>query len=104
MASGMITACRESRGKLTGSTSYDLSVSSSSLNFLFIGTSAQAYMYAGIIYTVTGGNTGHFDIAKGTNVDIVNGTNKITVTFDTTSASVIAYYLSIPINGATINS
>lgn len=60
-------------------------------------------MYAGIIYTVTGGNTGHFDIAKGTNVDITNGQNKITVTFDTTQASVTAYYLSIPINGAAIN-
>ena len=104
MASGTITACRESRGRLAGSTSYDLSVVSNSLNFLFIGTSVSAYIYAGIIFINSSGNTGHFDIAKGANVDIVNGTNKITVNFDTTSASVTAYYLSIPINGAAINS
>ena len=60
-------------------------------------------MYAGIIYTVTGGNIGHFDIAKGANVAVTNGLNQITVTFDATSASVTAYYLSIPINGAAIN-
>ena len=104
MASGIIETQRESRGRLAGATSYTLSVSANSYNLLFIGTSTQSYIYAGIIYTLSSGNTGHFDIAKGTNVDIVNGQNEITVTFDTTQVSVTVYYLSIPINGATINS
>lgn len=104
MASGIIETRRESRGRLAGATSYTLSVPTGSLNFLFIGTSAQSYMYAGIINTVSSGNTGHTDIVKGANFDIANGLNQITVTFNTTSASVTAYYLSIPINGAAINS
>lgn len=103
MASGIIKAQRESRGRLSGTTSYTLTVPQGSLNFFFIGTSVSSYMYAGIIYTVSTGNTGHFDIAKGANVDITNGNRQITVTFNTQSSSVTAYYLSIPINGATIN-
>ena len=104
MASGIIETQRESRGRLAGATSYTLSVSAGSLNFLFIGTSVSAYIYVGVIYINSSGTTGHFDIAKGDSVDIVNGTNKITVTFNTASASVTAYYLSIPINGAAISS
>lgn len=92
------------RGRLAGATSYTLSVTAGSLNFLFIGTSVSAYIYAGIIYTVSSGNTGNFDIAKGANVDITNGNRQITVTFNTQSSSVTAYYLSIPINGAAIGS
>ena len=91
------------RGRLAGATSYTLSVSSNSMNFLLIGTTAGTqYIYAGIIYTLSSGNTGHFDIAKGANVDITNGHNQITVTFTTQSSSTTAYYLSIPINGSAI--
>lgn len=104
MASGIIETRRDSRGRLSGATSYTLSVPTGSLNFFFIGSSVSAYIYAGIIFTNTAGNTGHFDIAKGANVDITNGNQQITVTFTTQASSVTAYYLSIPINGAAIYS
>lgn len=103
MASGIIKAQRESRGRLSGTTSYTLTVPQGSLNFFFIGTSVSSYMYAGIIYTVSTGNTGHFDIAKGASVDIATGNLQITVNFTTTASTITAYYLSIPINGGTIS-
>lgn len=102
MAKGTITTNREYRGRLAGAAEYTLTVKTGSYNFLFIAASSSTYSYMGIITTNSAGNTQHIDIIVGSSTTITNGTNKITVSFNSQTGNVTAYFLSIPINGAPI--